>query len=315
MGATTPLYIFMINRALIRLKVVQLVYAYYQNEGKTTEVALKELEFSLDKAYDLYRSLLSLLVDIRRMAQTKADLRAASATRSFQSNDGALAANKFLLQLEQNKALSAWRSKQKNHWEDEDKFLRRLYDAILADETFTTYVDRGDTSYEADRELIRRIYKTHVQGNEAFDDMLEEQSLYWNDDKEIVDSFVMKTIKRFQPDNGADQELLPPYADKEDQTFASRLFTTALDRGEELRQMMRSNTRNWDFERMALMDVIIIQIAAAEVLAFPSIPLNVTFSEYIEIAKYYSTPRSASYVHGMLDSIVRQLKEQGAITK
>ena len=305
----------MINRALIRLKVVQLIYAYYQNEGKTTEVALKELDFSLEKSYDLYRSLLYLLVEIRRFAQHKADVRANSATLLAKSNDGVLADNKFLTQLEQNRALAEWAAKQKTTWAAEDKFLKQVYEAFMSDDTFTSYVDRGDTSYDADRELVRRLYKLHIVGNEAFDELLEEQSLYWNDDKEIVDSFVLKTIKRFDPANGEDQELLPAYAAKEDREFASRLFTTAIERSEEIREMMRQSTRNWDFSRMALMDVIIIQIAAAEVIAFPEIPLNATFNEYIEIAKYYSTPRSASYVHGMLDSIVKKLKADGAIVK
>lgn len=305
----------MINRALIRLKVVQLIYAYYQNEGKTTEVALKELDFSLQKSYDLYRSLLALLVELRRLAQHKSDVRRNSTMLASGGNDTMLAENKFLLQLEDNKELTAWSAKQKTQWDVEDKFLKRLYEAIITDENFLAYVDKGDTSYEADREVVRRLYKTHIIGNEEFGPLLEEQSLYWNDDKEIVDSFVIKTIKRFDESNGADQELLPAYAAEEDQDFAARLFTTAIDRGEEVREMIRRNTRNWDFERMVLMDVLILQIAVAEILEFPSIPLNVTFNEYIDIAKYYSTPRSAGYVHGMLDTIVKQLKAEGAVLK
>lgn len=305
----------MINRALIRLKVVQLIYAYYQNEGKTTEVALKELDFSLQKSYDLYRSLLALLVELRRLAQHKSDVRRNSTMLASGGNDTMLAENKFLLQLEDNKELTAWSAKQKTQWDVEDKFLKRLYEAIMTDDTFLAYVDKGDTSYEADRELVRRLYKTLIIGNEEFGPLLEEQSLYWNDDKEIVDSFVIKTIKRFDEANGADQELLPAYAAEEDQEFAARLFTTAIDRGEEVREMIRRNTRNWDFERMVLMDVLILQIAVAEILEFPSIPLNVSFNEYIDIAKYYSTPRSAGYVHGMLDTIVKQLKAEGAVLK
>ena len=305
----------MINRALIRLKVVQLTYAYYQNEGKTTEVALKELEFSLEKTYDLYRSLLSLLVELRRLAQHKADVRQNSTLLANGGNDAALARNKFLQQLEDNKALAAWTEKQKTTWDIQDKFLKRLYDAIMLDDTFTAYVDKGDDDYEADRELVRRLYKTHIVGNEDFEPLLEEQSLYWNDDKMIVDSFVLKTIKRFDPAAGEDQELLPAYAAQEDQEFAARLFTTTIERGEEIRDLMRGATRNWDFSRMVLMDVLILQIAVAEVIAFPSIPLSVTFSEYIDIARYYSTPRSAGYVHGMLDTIVKQLKTDGVVLK
>ena len=305
----------MINRSLIRLKVVQLVYAYYQNEGKTTEVALKELDFSLQKTYDLYLSLLSLLVSLRRLAQHKTDVRSAAITLSAQSNDKIFAENQFLLQLEDNAQLALWLSKQKTTWEIEDKFVKRLYDTITRDDCFLTYVDKGDRSYEADREVIRRLYKTHIVANEEFAPILEEQSLYWNDDKDIIDSFVMKTIKRFVPETGAEQELLPAYSADEDKSFAPRLFTAAIERADELRDRMRHNTRNWDFERMALMDIIIIQIAAAEALTFPSIPLNVTFSEFLNIAKFYSTPRSTGYVNGMLDTIIKQYKEEGVILK
>ncbi len=308
----------MINRALIRLKVVQLIYAFYQNEGKTTEVALKELDFSLEKSYDLYHSLLALLVEVRRLAQHKVDVRSRSVLNPLnndRSNDCLIENNKFLIQLEQNKTLSAWMEKQKNSWANEDKFLKTIYDLFTSDEVFLNYVDKGDDSYDADRELIRKLYKTHIVNNEAFDALLEEQSLYWNDDKEIVDSFVIKTIKRFDPEKAENQELLPAYNDMEDQQFAAQLFRTTIERRDEIRQMMIQATRNWDISRMAFMDTIILQIAIAEVLTFPSIPLNVTFNEYLDIAKVYSTPRSASYIHGMLDNIVKRLKEEGAILK
>ena len=163
--------------------------------------------------------------------------------------------------------------------------------------------------------FLRGLDQGPVFRRNDLDEILEAKNIYWNDDKEIVDTFVLKTIKRFDEANGADQELLPAYAAEEDQEFAARLFTTAIDRGEEVREMIRRNTRNWDFERMVLMDVLILQIAVAEILEFPSIPLNVSFNEYIDIAKYYSTPRSAGYVHGMLDTIVKQLKAEGAVLK
>ena len=252
---------------------------------------------------------------MRFAAQHKADVRANSTRLADGGNDSRLANNLFLHQLEENRQLAEWSEKQKTSWANEDKFLRRLYDAILTDEVFTSYVDRGTYDYETDRELVRRLYKTHIIGNEEFDALLEEQSLYWNDDKMIVDSFVLKTIKRFDPAAGEDQELLPAYAAQEDQEFAARLFTTTIERGEEIRDLMRGATRNWDFSRMVLMDVLILQIAVAEVIAFPSIPLSVTFSEYIDIARYYSTPRSAGYVHGMLDTIVKQLKADGVVLK
>lgn len=309
----------MINRALIRLKVVQLIYAYYQNEGKTTEVALKELDFSLQKTYDLYRTLLGVLVEIRQAAERKENARSAKTQRTggatALSGDKLLANNKFLLQLEANQALAEFAKEGKMPWSNEDAFIKKLYERFVNDDLFQRYTDKGDNSYEADREIVRKLYKTIVVNNESFDELLEEQSLYWNDDKDIVDSFVLKTIKRFDETNGAEQELLPPYGAEEDQAFAGRLFTAAIERSAEIRNLISNNTKNWEFSRLAFMDVIIMQIALAEILTFENIPLSVSFNEYLDIAKVYSTPRSSSYIHGMLDNIVKKLKAGGELLK
>ena len=139
--------------------------------------------------------------------------------------------------------------------------------------------------------------------------------MYWNDDKEIVDSFVLKTIKRFNETSGPDQALLPQYAVEEDREFASKLFRAALENADMIRELIQNNCKNWEFSRLAFMDVIIMQIAMAEILKFPSIPLNVSFNEYLDIAKVYSTPRSASYINGMLDHIVKTLKKENKILK
>ena len=309
----------MINRALIRLKVVQLVYAYYQNEGKTTEVALKELDFSLQKAHDLYRLLLLLLVELRRRAERVNAVYEAKKKRvgsgEISSNDKLLADNLFLKQLSENEELLEFEDSQKWMWSNEDTFLKKLYDAWLNDNLFLRYVDTKVHDYESDRELVRKLYKNHVEKSEEFDALLEEQSLYWNDDKEIVDSFVLKTIKRFQAENGAAQELLPAYAVQEDQEFAGRLFKTTIERCSEMRDVVKNNIKKWQFNRVAFMDLVIMQIALTEMLEFPSIPLNVTFNEYLDIAKVYSTPRSAGFIHGVLEGITKRLKEEGVLLK
>ena len=162
---------------------------------------------------------------------------------------------------------------------------------------------------------MRKLYKTFICNNDDFDALIEDHSLYWNDDKQVVDSFVLKTIKRFNEKSTADEALLPVYAADEDRMFASRLFTATIERGAELRDIIRNNTKNWEFSRLAFMDVIIMQIALAEILTFDSIPLNVTFNEYLDIAKIYSTPRSASYINGMLDGIVKNLAKEGRTSK
>lgn len=310
----------MINRELIRLKVVQLVYAYYQNEGRTLEMAEKELAFSLQKAYDLYEYLLSLLVEVKKHAERKDAVREAREKRTGNvvggvSPDKQFAENKFLKQLEINKELVDFRENRKGQWDEESAFVKKLYVKFTESDVFRLYIDKEDFSYEADREVIRKLYKTFICNNDDFDSLLEDHSLYWNDDKQVVDSFVLKTIKRFTETSDADQELLPVYAAEEDRDFASRLFRAALERGPELRDLIRQHTKNWEFNRLAFMDVIIMQIALAEILTFDSIPLNVTFNEYLDIAKVYSTPRSSSYINGMLDGIVKHLVKEGRTTK
>ncbi len=310
----------MINRELIRLKVVQLVYAYYQNEGKTLDVAEKELSFSLQKAYDLYQYLLSLMVGLKKYAERKDAVRIAREKRTGNvvggvSPDNQFANNLFLRQLADNKVLIEFMENRKGNWPEEDAFIKKLYQKFVESDVYQLYIDKEDFSYEADREVIRKLYKTYVCNNDDFDSLLEEHSLYWNDDKQIVDSFVLKTIKRFTEKSTANEPLLPVYAVDEDRLFANKLFSATLERGAELREIIRANTKNWEFERLAFMDVIIMQIALAEILTFDSIPLNVTFYEYLDIAKVYSTPRSSSYINGMLDGIVRQLAKEGRTTK
>ena len=172
-----------------------------------------------------------------------------------------------------------------------------------------------ETTYEEDRDLWRRIFKTVFMGNEDLDQVLEEKSLYWNDDRFVIDTFVLKTIKRFERRNGANQELLPEFRDAEDQEFAKRLFRSSLLGAETYRNLVSQFLRNWELNRVAFMDLIILQTALAEILTFPQIPVMVSINEYVDIAKYYSTPRSGGYINGMLDSVCRYLIEEGRLKK
>lgn len=310
----------MINRELIRLKVVQLVYAYYQNDGKSLDVAEKELTFSLYKAYELYEYLLSLLVELKRFAERRDAVRLAREQRTGTQTSGVkpdaqFAANLFLQQLAANTALCEYQEKRKAQWPEESSFIKKLYSTFIESDIYQDYLAEADFSYEADREVVRKLYKNYVERNDDFDSLLEEHSLYWNDDKEVVDSFVLKTIKRFTAESNAEQPLLPEYACENDRIFAEKLFHTTLTRGEELRELIRACTKNWEFSRLAFMDVVIMQIAVAEILTFDDIPLSVTFNEYLEIAKIYSTPKSAGYINGMLDGIVKKLGSEGRTDK
>lgn len=306
----------MINREIIRIKIVQLTYAYYQNGNKNIDSAEKELFFSLSKAYDLYNYMLALIVSITKEARRQIEIVQSRARREGTDMPSQkFAYNRFALQLEENKMLNDFIETQKKTWDNEIEFVRKLYKQITESQIYKDYMADTDDSYAADRELWRKIYRTLIQENEELDALLEEQSLYWNDDKEIVDTFVLKTIKRFDEKNAAKQELLPEYVSEEDRDYARKLFRATIMNADEYQRYMSEASHNWDFNRLAYMDIVIMQIALAEIMTFPTIPISVTINEFVDIAKLYSTPRSGGYINGMLDAIARHLIQTGRLMK
>lgn len=306
----------MINRKLIRVKIVQLTYAYYQNGHHNMDTAEKELLFSLSKAYDLYNYLLGLIVAITQEERRRVDIATRRAEREgTETPSQRFAFNKFATQLEENKQLNLFMEDKKMSWENDVEAVRKLCDQIERSPLYQEYMMSDAEDYETDRELWRRIYRTLIQGNEDLDAILEEKSLYWNDDKEIVDTFVLKTIKRFDPANKADQELLPEYDDTEDREYALKLFRSTILNADTYQRYMSETSRNWNSSRLAYMDVVLMQIAIAEMLTFPNIPISVTINEYVDLAKLYSTPKSGGYINGMLDAIARHLVDTGRLLK
>ena len=307
----------MINRVLIRLKVVQIIYAYYKNSGKSIKAAEDEVFFSLSKAYDLYNHLLLLMVAITHYEADRISFLSMKVrpTESDRNPNLKFVNNRFIAQLEKNEQLVKFAEKSKFNWVDNSDLLRRLLDAIVQSDVYKEYMASETSSYEEDKELWRKLYKTFVFDNEELDALLEEQSLYWNDDKSIIDTFVLKTIKRFEEENGAAQQLLPEYKDAADMDFASRLFRAAIANADEYGLMMSECSKNRGMQRLAFMAVVIMQAAIAEVMTFGDIPLSVTLNEYVEIAKHYSTVKSGSFVNGLLDSITKKLRSNGKIDK
>ena len=307
----------MINRVLIRLKIVQIVYAYYKNSGKSIKTAEDEMFFSLSKAYDLYNYLLLLIAGVTHYAADRISFKSFKLrpTDSDINPNLKFVNNRFVAQLQCNEQLCKFAEKSKVNWVDNSDFVRRLLDKIEESDIYKEYMASETSSYEEDKEVWRKLYKAFVYDNEELDALLEEQSLYWNDDKSIVDTFVVKTIKRFEESAGAEQALLPEYKDVDDMDFARKLFRNTIANAEQYRELMGENSKNWDMSRFAFMDVVIMQVALAEILSFPDIPLSVTLNEYVEIAKYYSTAKSGSFVNGLLDSVTKKLRAEGKIDK
>lgn len=307
----------MINRALIRIKVVQMVYAYYMSDSKDLAKAEKEFFHSIEKAADLYHYLLQLILVETHYAALRIDTGRNKYLPSEEEKNPntRFIDNAFVAQLAKNKELSSYLNNTKMSWVNNEPFVKSLYEIIQSSEFYQNYMNAPETSYEADQELWRKIFKAILQKNEDLPEVLEEQSIYWNDDLDIILTFVMKTIKRFSPINGAHQELLPTFKDDSDRKFASDLFCFAIRNRDKYRKLIEGAVRNWELERLAVMDLLILQVALAEIIEIEGIPVNVSLNEYIDIAKVYSTQKSSLFVNGTLDHIVTELRKENQLFK
>ena len=307
----------MINRILIRIKVLQIVYSYYQNGNNDLKVAENELLFSLKKSYDLYHYFLLLIVDVTNLQRRILDARKNKymPTEAELNPNTRLIDNRFTAQIAENEALRKYVAEQGLSWDNDGDFIKMVLDMILSSEQYGEYLNNENDSYETDKEFWRIVFKKLICGNEAIDDYLQDKSIYWNDDISIVETFTLKTIKQFEKAAGSKQKLLPMFKDLEDQSFAIKLFRQSLMKGSEFRERINKHMKNWETERIANMDLIIMQVALAEIMTFPTIPINVTLNEYIDTAKYYSTPKSGTFINGILDSVVNELKKEKLLLK
>jgi N utilization substance protein B len=273
--------------------------------------------FGLQKSYDLYFYLLLLMVELTKAYENRVE---AKRNKHLPSEEDLnpnthLIHNKFMLQLRENAQFQKQLTERPLRWDANEAFVKNLLDTILASDTYKEYCRIASPTYEEDREFWRKSFKQFIYMNEELDEILEDECIYWNDDVEIVQTFVLKTIKKFSPEKGANQPLLPMFKDKEDKDFALRLLHDTLRNEKKYRDLIDKHTDKWDFDRIAFMDLIIMQVALSEIFTFESIPTSVSLNEYIEIAKSYSTPKSGTFINGILDAIVQEIKEENRIFK
>lgn len=323
-GSVPALVVFfgnMINRQLIRIKAVQVFYAYSINSKNTSKELDQEFEKALDNAHELYLFLLNFLFAIRQQAETLAENIEAHNKRlgvkaDVVSAERRLADNQWLLTLACNNELQDYRAHHNDQNDAEYALAKRLTKDFLNDEDFLHYLKKEDFSPEADQEIARRLYKKIIVNCEDFDGILEDRSLYWNDDKQVIDTFVLKTIRRIQPNEDPDQPLLPAWGEEDDKTFAQSLLHEAVSHSSEALELIKTfASSRFDFNRIPVMDSIILQVAIGELIGIDGIDVSITLNEYINIARWYSTPQSPSFVNAMLDSIAKQLRHDGRMLK
>lgn len=309
---------FSTRGAEMGFRMLQETLSSYSDTRNLLVNCKKDLKRSLDQAYDLYHWLLWLPVEITRAEADRLDANASKylPTEEDLHPDRRFAEEKLVDRIAANPSMQAYLSDHSINWHEDLGLIPALLDAILESEAYAEFMkEPGEKTVEEECELWRRLFKQVILPSDRLAEALENKSIFWNDDLEVMSSFAMKTLKRLAVN--PEEDLQPEFKDNEDAEFGARLFDSVVSHREEYRAMIDEfiNTKKWDTERVALMDIVILEAALAEALDFPNIPLNVTANEYVEIANRYSTRRSGAFVNGIFAAITDKLRREGRIIK
>lgn len=308
--------ITMINRALIRIRATQSLYACLQQGEKDVIEVKKELSHSLEKTYELYLSYFSLLIDLREafLARTEQRKRRHLATQEDLSPNLRFANNRVIKRIASSSTLETARENSFFSWSNHPDFLKGILDYILQSDIYTQYLTTED-NFENDLLFCRQLCKQILFEDQELHDLLEEESIYWSTAFDIVESFVLKTLKLIREDSSEEELFIPMFKEEEDSDFAYTVLATAFVHQDKYKKLIEAQSIRWDSERIAFLDMAIMLLALSEIESMPLIPISVTLNEYVEIGKLYSTPKSASFINAVLDSIAQEQKGDKQIEK
>jgi transcription antitermination protein NusB len=317
LNCSNPFLNTMISRRLLRVKILQVLFAYYKSENESLSNAEKELLHSINKAYELYHYLLLLPIELVDYAETKIQFAKQKLIASHEDlNPNTKFVDNALIKLiRENEALNEYSIKHKIGWGQYPEIIRNLYQKVSTTDYFQAYMDSSSSSFNDDKQLIINILSKELEDFDEFYQFLEEQSIYWNDDLEFMLSMVVKTLKKFCEGQPSSTSLFAKYRSDDDEDYIKRLLRKVIQNHEENVKLIEEFTKNWEVDRIASMDILILELALTEIKEFPSIPVKVSFNEYIEIAKYYSTDQSSTFINGVLDKIIQTLRKKNLFAK
>lgn len=308
----------MLTRRHIRVKVMQSIYALAQSGGNSNvDKEVKFVKFSMDNMYNLYLTLISLLIEIQKKAdeQQRLSQKKYLATQEEKNPNKKFVNNDVLKLLVANEPLQEELSNRKLSWDLDDKYVEIIYDAILESDIYRNYMSGTESSFKEDKEFVADIYKNIIAPNDKLYEFIEDHNLTWVDDLPLVNTLILKMITGLKKNSEVNYFLPSLYKDDDDLKFALDLFKKTVLNYEKLQEEISGKTPNWDVERIADMDSILLKMAICEFLKFPSIPVKVTMNEYVEIAKEYSTPKSSVFINGILDKLVKEYQNNNKLNK
>ena len=309
----------MLTRRHLRIKVMQCIYALIQSNEDSLKKQQKFLKVSIENTYSLYLLILALLSELHNRANKMLEHESAKYIASGPSpfpDPTRFVNNAVLSAIAHNSGLNEeWRKRKLNDWDLHADYVKIIYKEMIESQSYTSYMTKPGTSFQEDREFLTDMFKMIIAPNEKIYDYFEDTKLTWVDDIPVVNTFIVKRFRKMRPDAPENYFLPALLKDKEDMIFADDLLTKTLLKDQELEKEIVGKTPNWDKDRIAEIDGILLKMAICELLHFPSIPERVTINEYLEIAKEYSTPKSSIFINGILDKLVREYKASGKLKK
>jgi transcription antitermination protein NusB len=305
----------MLNRRHLRVKVLQSLYAFIQSGNVDLIAGEKELLFGIEKIYDLYLYHFQLLVELRSQAERQLDdnRNKQLPTQKDLHPKMRFVNNRCLTMIAACPSLNTYCQGRKVSWLNDLDLVRKLLNHIQQQNYYNEYLESPTDDFASDRDFVIRMIKKDVMHFELLHHFFEEKSIYWLDDWELVNKMMIKTILTME--SGDALELMALFKEEEDRDFARELFHRTIINQAEMDRIIAAKTQNWDIERIALMDIIIMKMALTEILRFPEIPVKVSLNEYIELSKMYSTPKSKVFINGILDKLVEELVNDNKINK
>lgn len=307
----------MLSRRLLRIKALICLYAYNRRDDGDLAKAENELMFSINKSYELYFYLLLLILELADVALEKINfgLRKKMPSKEDLNPNRRFVDNRVIAQLRINNALKKYQESKRISWNINPDLPKILYNQMVKWEPYIKYMKDEKTGYSEDKKFIIKLVTEFFPSSEELLNAFEEQSIYWNDDIDYISLMVEKTLKKFKANSGPEVPLMPLFKNEDDEHFVKHLFRQAILKAKQNIELIDKNTTNWEVERIALMDRLVMQLAITEIVEFEEIPVKVTLNEYIEIAKQYCTSKSSNFVNGILDKIVREMREKGLFRK
>ena len=306
----------MISRRLLRIKALKALYAHLKSESDSLMASEKTLVASINKTYDLSFQMLSLIVEVARYADERqqAAMQKKLPTYEDLNPNRKFVENSVIHLIAESDSVNDYLAAHKLSWARYPELIKALYLQLEQSGYYKKYMTSQERSFREDLALVTDFYTNELESSEMLEEVLDEQSILWNDDLGFALIMVTRTLSNMRPSH-RDVKVLPKFKSEEDLDFAMELFEKAAVNYDSNLEVIEQFTRNWDIERIAFMDNVIMVTAMAELVSFPSIPVKVTLDEYIEIAKYYSTASSSTFINGVLDKVVTTLTEEGRINK